>query len=210
MKLHEFLLFVSCIVLNVARSNLQETSFRDFEMPLSGYSESNTANANCSNISNFLPSNFVLKCNFVTKKITRDDYYHVPGIGLYKLHTKAKTWNEARKICNEEGAHLAIINSNTEAKVLTDLFGRAGPIEGGINQNEGLLGIHDLYAEGEWVSIQGDSLEKTGYSAWTDKWGGQPDNAGGIQNCGVLVVEDGKLDDVACNIPLAFFCEIPL
>lgn len=47
----------------------------------------------------------------------RDDYVHMPGIGSYKLHTVAKSWNNARKICKEEGAHLAIINSREEEAV---------------------------------------------------------------------------------------------
>lgn len=47
----------------------------------------------------------------------RDDYTFTPGIGLHKFHTKAKSWNEARKICNDEGGHLAIINSLAEESV---------------------------------------------------------------------------------------------
>lgn len=47
----------------------------------------------------------------------RDDYTYFPGLGAYKLHTLAKTWNDARKICNAENAHLAIINSKAEEKV---------------------------------------------------------------------------------------------
>ncbi|XP_043492817.1 hemolymph lipopolysaccharide-binding protein-like [Polistes fuscatus] len=148
------------------------------------------------------------KCNFVGNKIMRDDYHHSPGIGSHKLHTRAKVWNEARKICIEEGGHLAIINSIAEANLLLDLFNRSGPLKGAAYNNQFLLGIHDLYTEGDWVTIQGDSLAKSGYNAWTDKWGGQPDNGGGIQNCGAML-DDGKLDDVACNVPFAFFCEIP-
>ncbi|XP_046829427.1 hemolymph lipopolysaccharide-binding protein-like [Vespa crabro] len=150
----------------------------------------------------------IWKCNFVGNKLMRDDYHYSPGIGSHKLHTRAKTWNEARKICIEEGGHLAIINSIAEANILLNLFNRSGPIKGAAYNNLSLLGIHDLYTEDDWVTIQGDSLAKSGYNAWTDRWGGQPDNRNGVQNCGALL-EDGKLDDVACNLPLAFFCEIP-
>lgn len=49
--------------------------------------------------------------------LIREDYVYTPGIGSHKLHTNAKTWNEARKVCNEEGGHLAIINSHAEESV---------------------------------------------------------------------------------------------
>lgn len=50
-------------------------------------------------------------------EVARDDYKYSPGIGAHKLHTRATTWNEARKMCNEEGGHLAIVNSLSEAHV---------------------------------------------------------------------------------------------
>lgn len=47
----------------------------------------------------------------------RDDYINAPGVGFYKLHTEEKSWNEARKVCRKENAHLAIINSKAEEAV---------------------------------------------------------------------------------------------
>ena len=47
----------------------------------------------------------------------REDYVHTPGIGSHKLHTDAKNWNDARKVCNDEMGHLAIINSLAEEAV---------------------------------------------------------------------------------------------
>ncbi|KAK2587944.1 hypothetical protein KPH14_004031 [Odynerus spinipes] len=79
---------------------------------------------NLPEVQNFLPSPsapaFVWRCNLVAKRITRDDYRCTPGIGSHKLHTRAKVWNEARKICIEEGGHLAIVNSVAEAHVRFD------------------------------------------------------------------------------------------
>ncbi|XP_071558487.1 hemolymph lipopolysaccharide-binding protein-like [Temnothorax nylanderi] len=139
----------------------------------------------------------------------RDDYHYTVGIGAHKLHTRAATWNDARKFCNEEGGHLAIVNSIAEEHILLDIFNRSGPIKGAVYPNEAFLGIHDLYAEGEWVTVLGDSLAKTGYTRWSDKWGGQPDNGGGKQHCGALMKEGG-MDDVACDVPFPFLCELPL
>lgn len=47
----------------------------------------------------------------------RDDYIQTYGVGAHKLHKRAMTCNKARKICNEEGGHLAIINSKAEEAV---------------------------------------------------------------------------------------------
>lgn len=49
--------------------------------------------------------------------VTREDYLHTPGIGSHKLHTDAQPWNDARKVCDDEGGHLAIINSKEEETV---------------------------------------------------------------------------------------------
>ncbi|KZC10280.1 PREDICTED: hemolymph lipopolysaccharide-binding protein-like [Dufourea novaeangliae] len=138
----------------------------------------------------------------------RDDYVYTPGIGAHKLHTRAKTWNNARKSCKEEGAHLAIVNSKSEARVLTGIFNRIGLIIGTDHPDHAFLGIHDCYAEGDWVTILDDSLAEAGYTDWSNKWGGQPDNGGGGQNCGILL-KDGTLDDFHCQTPLPYFCELP-
>ncbi|GLH11908.1 mRNA, clone: 2, partial [Gryllus bimaculatus] len=38
-------------------------------------------------------------------------YRSHPGIGVYRLHTQRATWTEAQKICEADGTHLAVINS---------------------------------------------------------------------------------------------------
>ncbi|XP_044740078.1 hemolymph lipopolysaccharide-binding protein-like [Chrysoperla carnea] len=49
-------------------------------------------------------------------------YYHQFQGGYYKLHTTPQCWNNARSICDAEGAHLAIINSQSEANFLVNLM----------------------------------------------------------------------------------------
>ncbi|XP_014209583.1 hemolymph lipopolysaccharide-binding protein-like [Copidosoma floridanum] len=138
-------------------------------------------------------------------------YIHTPGVGSHKLHTEAKTWNEARRICLEEGANLAIINSKVEESVLVDILKRSQSIiRGGLNTEEALLGIHDLYNEGEWVTIFGDTIYNSGYYHWSPTYfGGQPDNFRGSQNCGAII-NVGGMDDVDCGEKFAFFCELPI
>lgn len=47
----------------------------------------------------------------------RINYTYTPKIGCHKLYTSIEKWTEARKICQKDGADLAIINSQEEAKV---------------------------------------------------------------------------------------------
>ncbi|XP_008203348.1 hemolymph lipopolysaccharide-binding protein-like [Nasonia vitripennis] len=139
----------------------------------------------------------------------KDDYTQTTGVGAHKLHKQATTWNKARKICNEEGGHLAIINSKAEEAVLIKMLVEArNSISGTSNTNEAFVGVHDLYEEGDWVTLDGEPLHSTGFSTWTTKYGCcNPDNYRGRQNCGAIVV-DGGMDDVFCDVNHVFFCEI--
>ncbi|XP_018302025.1 hemolymph lipopolysaccharide-binding protein [Mycetomoellerius zeteki] len=130
------------------------------------------------------------------------DYLITPGIGAHKLHVRKLTWNKARRICIEEGGHLAIINSNSEEKLLLHILE-----ENKVNQ--AWLGVHDLYEEGDWNTIMDVPLEATGYSKWTLKIANEPDNYNGKQHCGILL-KDGGMDDIECTAAFAFFCEITL
>ncbi|XP_001599977.2 hemolymph lipopolysaccharide-binding protein isoform X2 [Nasonia vitripennis] len=143
--------------------------------------------------------------------VIRDDYVHMPGIGSHKLHTEAKSWNDARKICNEEGGHLAVINSREEETILLNMLNASrNNITNATNTEVAFLGIHDFFKEGEWLTIFGHSIHSTGYANWSATyWGGQPDNKNKNQNCGALIYEGG-LDDVFCHESYAFFCELPL
>ncbi|KAJ8665119.1 hypothetical protein QAD02_006781 [Eretmocerus hayati] len=140
------------------------------------------------------------------------DYCYISNVGLYKLHKDLKTWNNARETCNDEGARLAIINSEEEANELTKMFQQSGLLELGGRPSDGvLIGFHDLYNEGQFVTILGEPLEEAGYNKWSKLWPGVPDNIDNnqTQNCGALA-RDGGLDDVLCTVKLGFICEIPM
>ncbi|XP_078050802.1 hemolymph lipopolysaccharide-binding protein-like [Augochlora pura] len=160
---------------------------------------------------NMIVQGMSCSCDLNARRLPlRDDYLVTPGIGMHKFHSRSVTWNEARRTCYEEGGHLAIINSNAEAGVLAGIFNRASSwVKGAAYPDEAFVGIHDLYEEGNWVTILGDTLPRTGFSTWSERWGGQPDNGGGSQNCGAFLRE-GTLDDVHCEACYPFFCEIPL
>nr|CAD7424149.1 unnamed protein product [Timema monikensis] len=75
------------------------------------------------------------------------DYEFFPGVGYYKLFTSGENWVGAHKRCTLDGAHLAVINSETEAGVFRQLLARfptlnntdhdhralrEGPVRGGV------------------------------------------------------------------------------
>lgn len=94
---------------------------------------------------------------------------------------------------------------------MLDIFKKELPnIHGTWKNDQAFLGLHDLYQEGDWVTIFGESIYSTGYSEWSSRcWGPQPDNANNEQNCASLILKCGTMDDISCNTPLAFFCEKP-
>lgn len=69
------------------------------------------------------------------------------------------------------------------------------------------VGIHDLFMEGDWVTVLGESLYLTGFTTWS-KDALYSNKGADIQNCGALT-NKGGLDDVYCLSSFAFFCEIP-
>ncbi|XP_015586183.1 hemolymph lipopolysaccharide-binding protein-like, partial [Cephus cinctus] len=115
--------------------------------------------------------------------------------------------NVARKICEEEGGYLAIVNSIAEADVLKSIFEKVNPAAI-TNSPESVryaaIGFHDLYQENEFITIHGDNLYKAGFTKWLP---GQPDDTIGKENCGSLHIS-GRLNDINCHTRFPFFCEL--
>jgi hypothetical protein len=76
-------------------------------------------------------------------------------VGYYKFHTTPKTWDEARLTCQQEGAHLVVINSEAESKVLQSLFAGVKKVEGVSNNDYAFVGFHDRFVEGEYLTVFG-------------------------------------------------------
>jgi len=98
---------------------------------------------------------------------------------------------------------LAVINSFSEEEILLRMMKDK-------KINIAWLGIHDLYEEGDWVTVTSEPLERTEFSGWTTKISTmQPDNVGGAENCATFIIES-EMNYVNCNLfILSFFCEIP-
>ncbi|KAG8235481.1 hypothetical protein J437_LFUL018751, partial [Ladona fulva] len=71
------------------------------------------------------------------------------GLNCYKLYLQSEKFVDAKRICEEDGAHLAIINSDKEANALVRVYhpcyvpGQAWP----------RLGFGDFFEKGEYRTI---------------------------------------------------------
>ena len=65
------------------------------------------------------------------------------------------------------------------------------------------LGLYDLAVEGEYRWV--DCTDPT----WSPTWApGQPSDTTATENCVSASVQQGTLNDMACDTPLFYICEI--
>ncbi|XP_068083151.1 hemolymph lipopolysaccharide-binding protein [Anabrus simplex] len=130
------------------------------------------------------------------------DYEEFPGVGYYKSTKKILSWDDARKECKEDGAHLMVIDTDQKKEVFKILYLRQWPkVSSDGTYLVNLVGVHDPEKTGHFVTVLGDPVEK---SRWAR---GQPD--GGDQHCGAARWT-GELHDISCSMKSAFICEISL
>uniref|UniRef100_A0A1V1FYB7 Putative CTL7 n=1 Tax=Reticulitermes speratus TaxID=60591 RepID=A0A1V1FYB7_9NEOP len=127
------------------------------------------------------------------------DYELLPGLGYYKFHTDIKTWDKARTICEKEGAHLAVINSLTEAKSLPSIWIRN--IFNDWRKDAAYIGTFDPNENGKFVTIFNETLDDAGYNKWF------PDEPDLMGHCGMLR-SNSLLGNTFCNEKLLFICEL--
>ncbi|KAK7871671.1 hypothetical protein R5R35_009038 [Gryllus longicercus] len=149
--------------------------------------------------------------NTLDQRVPPPGYELVPGVGWYRLHLTPLTWEEARLACEAEGAHLAVLNSQEEAAALKGIFARApATIPQAAWANFAYIGFSDA-TEGHYITIFGQTLEESGYAEWITN---QPDNAKSStdpdSDCGGIVRQNGKLNDLPCRERAAYFCEFSL
>lgn len=88
-----------------------------------------------------------------------DKGYQLIGNSYYKIHTYGTFWDRARRTCISEGAHLAVINSFKEALHLGVLLRNVTSlIDNAEFNHSAFIGFHDMYEEGEYLTIFGKSL----------------------------------------------------
>jgi hypothetical protein len=76
-------------------------------------------------------------------------------MGYYKFHPTGLVWKDALHVCTQEGAHLAIINSQAEANLIKGLFVRYPKLQSTTDNVHAFLGYHDIYNEGKYETIFG-------------------------------------------------------
>nr|CAD7411736.1 unnamed protein product [Timema cristinae] len=127
------------------------------------------------------------------------EYELAAGVGYYRFYEKPMSWYEAFKVCRDERGHLAVINSNKEAKILKRLYDRYPTAD-----DEAYVGVHDFFQDGLYLSIFGVRLDEEGYDRWVEP-GTQPH-----EDCGTVIRAKMEMSYSRCVEPRPFFCEIEL
>ena len=95
---------------------------------------------------------------YPSRKPPGSDYGFIAGLGYYKFHPELKTWFMARDICEQEGSHLVVLNSQREASELIQLWKKHPHITSCSQNDWAHAGFHDLNTEGEYVTVKGKNL----------------------------------------------------
>ncbi|KAF7993665.1 hypothetical protein HCN44_010260 [Aphidius gifuensis] len=149
-------------------------------------------------IRSFEIQNLTCTCDFLSNDVSSKDSMKsgIIAYGNHKFHETPNTFNNARKICIEEGGHLSIIDSELEEKWLLNIFAGTGS-----TYNQAYIGLHSYFSPYDWVTVLGDSIYKIGFNQWVN---GRPNLYG---NSGTLC-KSGKLNAVPGHYVLPFFCEL--
>ncbi|XP_077284181.1 secretory phospholipase A2 receptor-like isoform X2 [Arctopsyche grandis] len=123
----------------------------------------------------------------------------------YKFHETPLTWHKAFSSCISEESTLVIINSDSEARLLTSMLAKypEKSLKGNFEKGQIHIGFNDLLTPGLYLTNDGKSLSENGYENWSN---GQPDNFQNKEHCGSMF-RDGTLNDVDCNARQMFVCE---
>ncbi|XP_072932314.1 macrophage mannose receptor 1-like [Epargyreus clarus] len=123
----------------------------------------------------------------------------------YKFHSVPRAWQRAHMACVAEGAHLVIINSDTEAQVIKELFAKH-PRNSYVNiysDSHAWVGFNNWGEMGEYRTVDGRTLKEAGYAKFAKD---EPNDKVTKFVCGGVDLSAG-LDDSRCDTPHPFFCE---
>ncbi|XP_043269965.1 secretory phospholipase A2 receptor-like [Venturia canescens] len=119
-----------------------------------------------------------------------------PHVVSLKLHLQTVTWNQARKICIEEGGHLAIIRTDEEEKIVLQMMTDK-------SVDTAWLGLHDVFENGVWISIFDEPVDHIGWSKWSTRFSPNPSS----DHCATILRTDGAMTDHDCASRIPFVCK---
>ncbi|XP_045542804.1 C-type lectin domain family 10 member A-like [Papilio machaon] len=132
-------------------------------------------------------------------------YYNNTG-SCYKISQTAAPWNRAYLECHAVGAHLVIINSQSERTQLFKVMNAAPRVATSAASWFILAGIRATDANNTRIfkTIFNQTLEEAGFAEWSP---GEPNNASESEKCGSIFLNDAKYNDVDCSQQFAYMCE---
>ncbi|XP_069675842.1 hemolymph lipopolysaccharide-binding protein-like [Periplaneta americana] len=125
------------------------------------------------------------------------DYHNLPKLGFYKCHAMPESWFKASAICEQENAHLLVLNSEEEFNAIKEIL-ETSMMEGAYIH----IGLNDIDREGEFVTAQAEPIANSGYV----KWGYEEPLRNATVNCVALDIE-GRFYNIQCSRKLPFCCE---
>ncbi|KAJ8722474.1 hypothetical protein PYW07_003654 [Mythimna separata] len=132
------------------------------------------------------------------KKFFRKDYTYIESVqSFYKIHSVARTWNEAKRMCAQEGAMLYYAENVEEREAVASFWNRTQPLMPWV-----FVGLTDQMAEGIFKTVDGKSISEV-YSRWQRF---QPDNHQGNEDC-VHMDLIGTMNDYRCDSNAKFICK---
>ncbi|XP_026329389.1 macrophage mannose receptor 1-like [Hyposmocoma kahamanoa] len=133
----------------------------------------------------------------VNKRFYRKDYTYLISIdNFYKVHTIHRTWAEAKKRCELEGAKLFYPQNANEAEEVVKFLKETQPF------SWVLVGISNTISKEVFETIDGNPIEDV-YNRWAP---GEPNDADGMEGC-VTLNKEGKLHDDRCDKKYPFICK---
>ncbi|XP_053405026.1 lectin-like [Mercenaria mercenaria] len=117
----------------------------------------------------------------------------------YKYFADRKNWSDAKRYCETQGAHLAIVLSNEENVFLKALLRRSH------------IGSSDqVWMDGDDLKSEHNFVwENTGQGFEITDWGpNEPNQSGGNEDClSFFALYDFKWNDEHCDSAFGFLCE---
>ncbi|XP_072279877.1 mannose-binding protein C-like [Pyxicephalus adspersus] len=116
------------------------------------------------------------------------------GNKVFVTNGQEGNFYDAQKMCREAGGNLATPRNEAENSALRGMLSARG-------SGSTFLGISDLQVEGTFTYLTG---EKVTFTNWNP---GEPNNNHNIEDC-VVILSNGKWNDVPCNDQRHIICEL--